>query len=44
MTTKKRPYYVADTGFFGAKVFICFSDASFQEALKDARLQPDTML
>jgi len=38
MTTKKRPYYVADTGFFGAKVFICFSDASFQEALKDAKI------
>ena len=35
---KKKPYYVADTGFFGAKVFICFSDASFQQALKDSKI------
>ena len=35
---KKRPYYVADTGFFGAKVFICFSDMSFQQALKDSKI------
>ena len=35
---KKRPYYIADTGFFGAKVFICFSDMSFQQALKDSKI------
>jgi hypothetical protein len=35
---KKRNYYVADTGFFGAKVHICFSDESFQEALRDAKI------
>jgi hypothetical protein len=35
---KKRPYYIVDTGFFGAKVFICFSDTSFQEALKDSKI------
>ena len=35
---KKRNYYVADTGFFGAKVHVCFSDASFQDALKDAKI------
>jgi hypothetical protein len=38
MKNKSRPYYVADTGFFGAKVFVCFSDAAFQEALKDAKI------
>jgi hypothetical protein len=35
---KKRPYYVIDTGFFGAKVFVCFSDTSFQQALKDSKI------
>lgn len=38
MVIKKRPYYVADTGFFGAKVKICFSDVAFQEALKDSKI------
>lgn len=39
MATKKvKPYYVADTGFFGAKVFICFSDDAFQQALKDSKI------
>ena len=39
MATKKaKPYYLADTGFFGAKVFICFSDASFQQALRDSKI------
>jgi hypothetical protein len=39
MATKKaKPYYVADTGFFGAKVYVCFSDASFQQALKDCKI------
>jgi hypothetical protein len=35
---KKRPYYIVDTGFFGAKVFVCFSDSSFQQALKDSKI------
>jgi hypothetical protein len=34
----KPDYYVADTGFFGAKVHICFSDSSFQQALKNAKI------
>ena len=38
MATKKRPYYVATTGFFDHKVRICFSEHSFQEALKDAKI------
>jgi hypothetical protein len=35
---KKLDYYIADTGFFGAKVRICFSDNAFQQALKDAKI------
>ena len=38
MSTKKNPYYLADTGFFGAKVRICFSDVAFQQALKDCKI------
>jgi hypothetical protein len=30
------PYYVADTGHFGIKVKVCFSDPSFQQAVKDS--------
>ena len=45
MTTQKslpllpltsKPYYVADTGHFGIKVKICFSDSAFQHAVKDS--------
>jgi hypothetical protein len=35
---KKLPYYVADTGYFEHKVKICFNDAAFQEALKNANI------
>ena len=38
MATKKRPYYLADTGFFGQKIYICFSEESFQQALKDCKI------
>jgi hypothetical protein len=39
MATKKaKSYHVADTGFYGAKVFICFSDQSFQQALRDCKI------
>ena len=34
----KKPYYVADTGHFGIKIKVCFSDASFQQALKDSKI------
>ena len=34
----KRPYYTADTGHFGIPIRVCFSDASFQQAVKDARI------
>jgi hypothetical protein len=38
MTTKKRQYYVATTGFFDHKIKICFNEQGFQEALKDAKI------
>lgn len=31
-------YYVADTGHFGIKIKVCFSDTSFQQALKDSKI------
>lgn len=34
----KRPYYVADTGHFGVPIKVCFSDAAFQQAVKDSRI------
>jgi hypothetical protein len=34
----KLPYYVADTGHFGIPISVCFSDASFQQAVRDARI------
>jgi hypothetical protein len=34
----KKPYYVADTGHFGIPIKVCFSDASFQQALKDSKI------
>jgi hypothetical protein len=34
----KRTYYVADTGHFGIPIKVCFSDASFQQAVKDSRI------
>jgi hypothetical protein len=35
---KKHSYYVATTGFFNAKIRICFSDEQFQQALKDCKI------
>jgi hypothetical protein len=34
----KKPYYVADTGHFGIKIKVCFSDAAFQQALRDSKI------
>jgi len=38
MKPKKLSYYLADTGYFEHKVKICFNDAAFQEALKNANI------
>jgi hypothetical protein len=35
---KKLPYYVADTGHFGIKIKVCFSDAAFQQAVRDSKI------
>jgi hypothetical protein len=37
-TKKKVPYYIADTGHFGIKIKVCFSDESFQQAVKDSKI------
>ena len=34
----KRPYYVADTGHFGIKIKVCFSDEAFQQAVRDSKI------
>ena len=34
----KRPYYTADTGHFGVPIKVCFSDASFQQAVRDSHI------
>ena len=34
----KRTYYVVDTGHFGIPIKVCFSDASFQQAVKDSKI------
>lgn len=34
----KRPYYVADTGHFGIPIKVCFSDLSFQQAVRDSKI------
>ena len=38
MKNKKRSYYVADTGHFGIPIKVCFSDASFQQAVRDSHI------
>jgi hypothetical protein len=38
MSKKKRPYYVADTGHFGIPIKVCFSDSSFQQAVRDSKI------
>ena len=32
------PYYIADTGHFGIKIKVCFSEESFSQALKDSKI------
>jgi len=34
----KLPYYIADTGHFGIKIKVCFSDAAFQQAVIDSKI------
>ena len=34
----KKPYYIVDTGHFGIPIKVCFSDAAFQQAVKDSRI------
>ena len=34
----KKPYYVADTGHFGINIKVCFSDAAFQQAVRDSKI------
>ena len=34
----KRPYYIADTGHFGIPIKVCFSDAAFQQAVRDSKI------
>ena len=34
----KKPYYVADTGHFGIPIKVCFSDAAFQQAVRDSKI------
>jgi hypothetical protein len=34
----KLSYYIADTGHFGIPISVCFSDSSFQEAVRDSRI------
>jgi hypothetical protein len=34
----KLPYYIADTGHFGIKIKVCFSDAAFQQAVRDSKI------
>jgi hypothetical protein len=34
----KRPYYIADSGHFGINIKVCFSDAAFQQAVRDSKI------
>jgi hypothetical protein len=38
MSAIKKPYYIADTGHFGINIKVCFSDAAFQQAVKDSKI------
>jgi len=33
-----KSYYTADTGHFGIPIKVCFSDASFQQAVRDSKI------
>lgn len=35
---QKLPFYIANTGFYEAKVKVCFSDEAFQAALKHSKI------
>ena len=35
---ESKPYYVVDTGHFGIKIKVCFSDVAFQQAVKDSKI------
>ena len=35
---ESKPYYVVDTGHFGIKIKVCFSDTAFQQAVKDSKI------
>lgn len=37
-TQGTKSYYLADTGHFGIPIKVCFSDASFQQAVRDSRI------
>ena len=37
-TQGTKSYYIADTGHFGIPIKVCFSDASFQQAVKDSKI------
>ena len=37
-TQGTKSYYIADTGHFGIPIKVCFSDASFQQAVRDSRI------
>ena len=37
-TGTKLSYYIADTGHFGIPISVCFSDSSFQQAVRDSRI------
>jgi hypothetical protein len=32
------PYYIADTGHFGIKIKVCFSESAFQQAVVDSKI------
>jgi hypothetical protein len=34
----KLPYYIADTGHFGIKIKVCFSESAFQQAVVDSKI------
>jgi hypothetical protein len=34
----KLPYYIADTGHFGIKIKVCFSESAFYQAVKDSKI------
>jgi hypothetical protein len=37
-TQGTKSYYIADTGHFGVPIKVCFSDSSFQQAVRDSKI------